>query len=145
MPELLAVAVRRDAHRARRAVQQGDTDAADEDLADASMTRGADQDQVRPDLFGQLVQAARRRAAWRGLGLGADGLGGFLDLARVLDLSVAEMRVEAAPHRVELEDASRDKVGTGGVGELLAERQCVLRLVAVVIANEDLAVHGGLL
>ena len=119
---VVAVAARRDADGARRAVKQGETDAAGEDLADAPMTRGADQDQVRPDLLGQLVQAARRRAARRGLGLGADRLRGRLDLARVLDLGVAEVRVEAAPDRVELEHAGRDKVGTGRVGELLAER-----------------------
>ena len=126
-------------------MQQGGAGAAREDLTDAPVTRGADEDQVGPDLLGQLVQAARRRAARRGLGLGADGLRGSLDLARVLDLRVAEVRVVPAPDRVELEHAGGDELGAGRVGELLAEREGVLCLVAVVIADEDLAVHIGLL
>src|SRR5215213_10346865 len=106
---------------------------------------GADHDEIRFELLRKLMQPARGRTAWNGLGLGVDGFRCRLDLAGVLRLCVAEMLVEATPDRVELEDAGHDELGAARVSNLLAERERVLRLVAVVIANEDLTVHIGLL
>ena len=121
---------------------KGETVGPGDRLARPSVARGPDEDQVSLGLLGELVQPARRGDARERLGLRADGLGRRLDLARVLDLGIMEVRVEALPNRVELEHAGHDQPRAGRVGELLAEHERVLGLIAVVVSNEDLAVHG---
>ena len=107
--------------------------------------RRAHQDQVGLGLLGEVMQTMGRRAARNVLHLDAGLFGRRPERTRELRVRVAEMRIPVLPDGIELGNAGEDQLGTGRVGDLPAECERVLRLVRIVISDEDLAVHHGLL